>query len=87
MATLLGDLGLKESHNKFHPHSTFMPYLGVQFDSVKQLMSVPPEKLSEVRDEVENWRRKYKATKKTVQQLLGKLFWISRCVGFSLPFI
>ena len=55
LATLLGDLGLKESHNKYHPPSTCMPYLGVQFDSVKQLMSVPPEKLSEVREEVEKW--------------------------------
>ena len=63
--------------DKYHPPSTSMPYLGVQFDSVKQVMSVPPEKLTEVREEVEQWRKKKTTTKKTLEQLLGKLFWIS----------
>ena len=84
---LLKKLGLKESLDKYHPPSTCMPYLGVQFDSVKQLMSVPPEKLTEVREEVEKWRKKSTASKKTLQQLLGKLFWVSRCVRFSRPFM
>ena len=87
LSDLLEALGLKESHDKYHPPSTSMPYLGVQFDSVKQLMSVPPEKLSEVREEVEKWSRKSTATKKTLQQLLGKLFWVSRCVRYSRPFM
>ena len=87
LSNLLVELGLKESHDKYHPPSTNMPYLGVLFDSVKQRMSVPPEKLSEVREELEKWRRKSTATKKTLQQLLGKLFWVSRCVRFSRPFM
>ena len=87
LANLLKELGLKESVDKYHPPSTCMPYLGVQFDSVKQLMSVPPSKLTEVREEVEKWRRKSTATKRTLQQLLGKLFWVSRCVKFSRPFM
>ena len=87
LADLLVDLGLKESSEKYHPPSTCMPYLGVLFDSVKQKMRVPPEKLAEVKAEVKKWRYKTTATKKTLQQLLGRLFWVSRCVKFSRPFI
>ena len=87
LASLLKDLGLKESEKKYHPPSTCMPFLGVQFDSVKLTMSVPPDKLQEVREELSLWSRKTTATKKTLQQLLGRLFWISRCVRFSRPFM
>ena len=87
LAALLVDIGLKESKDKYHPPSTCMPYLGVLFDSVKQEMRVPPEKLSEVRSEVKKWVKKTTVTKKTLQQLLGRLFWVSRCVKFSRPFM
>jgi hypothetical protein len=87
LSELLEELGLLESHEKYYPPSTSMPYLGVQFNSVEFKMSVPPEKVSEVSEEIGLWLRKRKATKKTLQQLLGKLFWISRCVRFSRPFM
>ena len=87
LAELLSDLGLKESTDKYHPPSTCMPYLGVQFDSIKQEMSVPPEKLAEVTAEVKKWQKKTTTTKKALQQLLGRLFWVSRCVRFSRPFM
>ena len=85
LSNLLVDLGLKESLDKYHPPSTSMPYLGVQFDTCKMEMSVPPDKLSEVREDLEKWKRKTTTTKKELQQLLGSLFWISRCVRFSRP--
>ena len=87
LAGLFKELGLKESEKKYHPPSTSMPFLGVQFDSIKLTMSVPPDKLQEVREELTLWAGKSRATKKTLQQLLGKLFWISRCVRFSRPFM
>ena len=87
LKNLLQDLGLIESTSKYHPPSTDMPFLGVRFDTVKLQMSVPPEKLEEVREELNLWSRKSTATKKSMQQLLGKLFWISRCVRFSRPFM
>ena len=87
LAVLLVDLGLEESKSKEHKPSTSMPYLGVQFDTVKMTMSVPPEKLAEVREEINVWKKKTTATKKSLQQLLGKLFWVSRCVKYSRPFM
>ena len=35
LSTLFKELGLKESEKKYHPPSTSMPFLGIQFDSVK----------------------------------------------------
>ena len=64
-----------------------MPYLGVNFDTVKMVMSIPAEKLAEVQEEVNAWARKTKTTKLGLQQLLGKLFWVSRCVKFSRSFM
>ena len=87
LADLLVDLGLEESKAKEHKPSTCMPYLGVMFDSEKMTMSVPPEKLEEVREELNTWKKKTTATKKSLQRLLGKFFWISRCVRFSRPFM
>ena len=80
LGNLFTDLGLKESASKAHPPSTSMPYLGIQFDTVKMTMSIPPDKICEVREEVSLWMKKSFVTKKTLQQLLGKLFWVSRCV-------
>ena len=87
LGALLSDLGLAESISKAHPPSTSMPYLGIQFDTVSMKMSIPPEKLTEVREEVSLWERKTTASKKSLQQLLGKLFWVSRCVKFSRAFM
>ena len=87
LGELLTDLGLKESTSKAHPPTTSMPYLGIQFDTKRMQMSIPPEKVAEVREEVSLWIKKSSASKKSLQQLLGKLFWVSRCVKFSRAFM
>ena len=87
LGDLLADLGLKESSMKAHPPSTSMPYLGILFDTITMRMSIPPDKVTEVQAEVSMWAKKTSATKKTLQQLLGKLFWVSRVVQFSRPFM
>ena len=87
LAVLLEDLGLTESKSKAHSPSTCMPYLGVEFDTVKMVMRVPPEKFAELQDILGTWSRKTTSTKKNLQQLLGKLFWVARCVRFSRGFM
>ena len=81
------DLGLDESTSKAHPPSRCMPYLGILFDTERMRMSIPPEKIAEVREEISLWMKRTTATKKSLQQLLGKLFWVSRCVRFSRGFM
>ena len=53
LGTLLGDLGLAESIDKARPPSTDMVYLGVHFNTTTMVMSVPPDKLAEVKEEIE----------------------------------
>ena len=87
LGKLLLDLRLKESASKAPPPSTAMPYLGILFNTLTMQMSIPLDKVAEVLEEVSLWVRKATATKKTLQQLLGKLFWVSRVVKFSRCFI
>ena len=84
---LFSDLGLAESEDKACPPTTRMVYLGVEFNTVNMTMSVPAEKLAEIKDEVERWSRKSTAAKKPLQSLLGKLFWVSRVVQHSRTFM
>ena len=84
---LLTDLGLEESLKKAEAPSQTMTYLGVEFDSVKMTMSVPPEKVTEIKAEIRLWVRKTSITRKDLQSLLGKLFWISKVVRYSRPFM
>ena len=84
---LLEDLGLEESREKAEAPTTRITYLGVQFDSVAMTMSVPPEKLTEIKAEIQLWLRKTTISKKELQSLLGKLFWIAKVVNYSRPFM
>ena len=67
--------------------TTCMTYLGVQFDSVMMMMSVPPEKVTEIKAEIGLWVRKTTITRRDLQSLLGKLFWIGKVVMHSRPFM
>ena len=87
LATLLTDLGLAESKSKAHPPSTCMPYLGIMFNTKTMQMSIPSEKVAEVREEISMWLKKTMASKKSLQKLLGKLYWVSQCVRFSRGFM
>ena len=84
---LLTDLGLEESTKKAEPPSTSMVYLGVQFDSIRMTMSVPPDKITEIKAEIGRWARKTTITKKELQSLLGKLFWVAKVVQHARPFM
>ena len=87
LGELLADLGLCESSSKAHQPATKMPYLGIMFDTTNMRMSIPPEKVAEVRELISLWMKRSFATKKTLQQLLGKLLWVSKCVKFSRSFL
>lgn len=87
LAALFKDLGLAESPSKAHPPSRKMVYLGVHFDTEKMEMSVPTEKLAELKAEIDMWARKTTITRKNLQSLLGRLFWVAKVVKFSRVFM
>ena len=84
---LLKDLGLDESKDKAESPSTTMTYLGIEFDSMAMEMRVPADKLQEIKSEIRIWLRRTTITKKELQSLLGKLFWISKVVKHSRVFL
>ena len=85
LGNLLIDLGLDESTKKAEPPATVITYLGVQFDSTKMEMSVPPDKLAEIKEEIRRWEKKTTITKKELQSIFGKLFWVAKVVRFARP--
>ena len=79
--SLLAALGLQESSHKACPPSTQMTCLGVLFDTVALTMSVTPERLNQLQDELlPMWLAKKSATKTELQSLIGKLSFVSKCV-------
>ena len=84
---LMDDLGLEESTKKAEAPTNQLVYLGVLFDSIAMQMRVPPEKLSEIKSEIGQWSRKTTITRKNLQSLLGKLFWVSRVVRLARVFM
>ena len=87
LKVLMDDLGLEESVKKAEAPAQEMIYLGVMFDTVNMEMRVPPEKLAEIKSEIGGWSRKSTITRKNLQSLLGKLFWVSRVVRLARIFM
>ena len=87
LGCLLEDLGLAESENKAVPPTTKITYLGVEFDSVEMTMSVPPDKITEIKADIGKWVRRTVVTKKELQSLLGKLFWVAKVVKYARAFM
>jgi hypothetical protein len=87
LKVLMEDLGLVESSKKAEAPSQEMVYLGVMFDSSTMEMRVPPDKLAEIKSEIGQWSRKSTITRKNLQSLLGKLFWVSRVVRLARIFM
>ena len=71
LGKLLEELGLQESKDKARAPSHEMTYLGVQFNSTTMTMSVPPEKLAELKEDIERWYHKTTTSKKSLQSVLG----------------
>jgi hypothetical protein len=64
-----------------------MVFLGILFDTVELTLSVTEERLVEIRELLLRWLTKESATKKEVQQLVGKLNFVAKCVRPGRIFI
>lgn len=72
-------LGVSEATNKTSYPATKMLWIGFWFDTIKMEVRIPEDKIDEVRTLLLQWRGKQKASRKQIQRLLGKLFYISQC--------
>ena len=87
LGTLLSDLGVQEATQKAEAPSTNMEFLGIHLDTVSMTMSIPSQKMSEIRDILQVWSEKKRASKLDVQSLVGKLQFASRCIRQGRVFI
>jgi hypothetical protein len=84
---VLGQLGFQISWEKVFPPSQRVTFLGVNIDSVQETLSLPADKLEILQVELCNWQAKRKATKRELQQLIGKLNWAARVVKGGRTFL
>ena len=84
---LLSDLGLQESALKAVFPTQIMIFLGVLFNSVTMTMEVTPDRLEQILSELSKWDQKVFASKREIQQLIGKLQFIAKCVKPGRLFI
>jgi hypothetical protein len=84
---LVQSLGFTINESKACPPSQTMIFLGIEISSVKCTLSLPDTKLQKMWTELSDWLGKKKATKKQLQQLIGKLSWAARLVRGSRTFL
>ena len=87
LVQLMSDLGFKINWNKVTLPATLITFLGVEIDTNARTMSLPPNKLDDVRVLLSTWVMKTKATKKELQRIIGKLNWCARVITGGRTFM
>ena len=80
---LLAELGLTVSAKKLVPPSTQVVCLGILVDTVQQSISIPPEKLENIKFTCNQWSSKVTCSKRELQSLLGHLLYVAKCVKYA----
>ena len=84
---LLQDLGFDISWKKVVPPTQCLTFLGIEIDSVRQMVRLPDNKLAEFKEVISNFTNKKRASKRQLQQLAGKLNWACRVVHGGRTFL
>ena len=87
LLSLLQDLGLEVSQKKLVPPSTEVVCLGILINTVDKTISIPSEKLQEIKVMCETWKHKKSCTRTQLQFLLGSFLYITKCVRPARSFL
>ena len=87
LTNLVEELGFTVNWDKVALPSQTMTFLGVHIDCIQRVLSLPQDKLAEVKTLLVLWSHKVKCTKLELQSLIGKLSWCSRVVRGGRTFI
>ena len=79
--SLIEGLGLPINPNKVAYPNKCVSCLGIRVDIDKNTISIEPEKIAEIHTHCIEASRKIYLTKRAFQSLLGKLFYIHKCVA------
>ena len=85
---LLNSLGLSVAANKCTPPTQCLTWIGVQFCSKGMCLKLDSQKVAEVLLLIKHWINTARPVSlKQTQQLLGRLFYSTRCVPGARPFL
>ena len=84
---VIEDSGLEESLPKDWPPDYTMEWLGVLLNSLEFTLSVTPDRILELKQELTDWLDRAKYHRKQLESLLGKLNFVVACVYASRAFI
>ena len=87
LGSLFKALGMKEVTDKAVSPTTCMVFLGTQLDSIKMTLSVPPEKLVEINEELNRWKNKVYYNRRELESLISKLQFAANCIRTSRIFL
>ncbi|XP_071177827.1 uncharacterized protein [Mytilus edulis] len=87
LKTLIDDLGFKVAEQKCCAPDTNMIFLGKQFDTVNMTISIPNDKLCEIKGVIEKLLTKKTITRKKLESIIGKLSYIADCIRSARLFI
>ena len=77
---LFKELGLQVAEEKTYGPATEVRWLGIDISIEKKQISIPDRKIQEIIRFINKILKKDSATKKQMQSLIGKLFFIARCI-------
>ena len=80
-------LGLPAEPTKVEGPATTITFLGIQIDSIKEELRLPPAKLASLKQTLLQWSRKRAATKREFQVLLGHLNHAATVIPAGKPFL
>ena len=87
LGNLLRDLGVNEAEDKAVPPSQILEFLGIIYNFITMMISIPQEKLQEIKQELRSWSHRQVMTKKQLQQITGKLQFAAACIHLGRVFI
>ena len=87
LCSLLLDLGFELSPQKLVPPCQSLVFLGILFDTVNLTLSLPQNKLDDLKDLIASFSSRSRATKRQLQQLAGRLNWACKVVYGGRTFL
>ena len=87
LGKILSKVGVQENLKKAVPPTQVVEFLGVTFDAKKGTMEVSVHRLVELRELLEMWCEKQVYDRTQLEQLIGKLQFVTACVRPGKVFI
>lgn len=80
------ELGLQLAMDKCQSPTTRMQWLGYDVSSIDMTITIPTDRLQQVLEECKKWIAKTRASRSSIQSIVGKLVYLANCVRHARKF-